>query len=116
MPSRLQLVNLAVVGDELALAWSDGEESFFGLEELRRLCPCAVCQGEADVLGRVDRPRVQYSPSSFVLKRCAPVGGYALQPLWSDGHDSGLYTYRYLRALRGWDVESKGQGDGETEE
>lgn len=106
METRLQLVNLAVVGEELALAWSDGAESFFGLEELRRLCPCAVCQGEADVLGRVDRPPVEYSVSSFQLKRCAPVGGYAVQPLWADGHDSGLYTYRYLRALRGLGEEA----------
>jgi DUF971 family protein len=112
MSSRLQLVNIAVVGSELALAWSDGQESFFGLEELRRLCPCAVCQGEADVLGRVDRPHVEYSPASFSLKRCAPVGGYALQPLWADGHDSGLYTYRYLRALRGLE-ESAGEAGGE---
>jgi DUF971 family protein len=104
---RLQLVNLAVVGEELALAWSDGAECYFGLEELRRLCPCAVCQGEADVLGRVDRPKVEYTASSFELKRCAPVGGYALQPLWADGHDSGLYTYRYLRAIKGLVAENE---------
>lgn len=101
MSARLELKSLVVIGEELALAWSDGEESFFGFEELRRLCPCAVCQGEADVMGRVDRPRVEYTANSFVLQRCAVVGGYAIQPLWGDRHDSGLYTYRYLRAIRG---------------
>ena len=27
------------------------------------------------------------------------VGGYALQPAWGDGHDSGLYSFRQLRFL-----------------
>jgi DUF971 family protein len=110
MTPSLHLLNMAVVGDNLALAWSDGRESFFRLADLRRLCPCAVCCGEADVLGRVDRPRVEHSESSFVLKRCAPVGGYALQPLWGDGHDSGLYTFQYLRALQEMDAPGAPNG------
>ncbi len=88
-----------VLGQELAIAWSDGAESFIPLEKLRRSCPCAVCGGEPDVMGHVARPQVSYGPQSFELRSYHLVGGYALQPTWGDGHDSGLYSFRLLRAL-----------------
>ena len=97
--SRLAPKHFAVIGDELAIAWSDGEESFFKLETLRQSCPCAVCQGEADVLGEVERPARHFSAASFQMKAIQSVGGYALQPLWGDGHGTGLYSFAYLRQL-----------------
>jgi DUF971 family protein len=42
---------------------------------------------------------VSYGPHSFELRSFHFVGGYALQPVWNDGHDSGLYPFRLLRAL-----------------
>jgi DUF971 family protein len=88
-----------VIGQDLALAWSDGRESFIPLEKLRRACPCAACGGEPDVMGHVDRPHVSHGPQSFALRAFRFVGGYAFQPTWNDGHDSGLYAFRYLRGL-----------------
>jgi DUF971 family protein len=88
-----------VIGDELALVWNDGKESFYALEKLRRACPCAACGGEPDVMGNIERPHVSYGPHSFELRNFRFIGGYALQPTWNDGHDSGLYGFRYLRAL-----------------
>lgn len=99
--NRLALTKVDQVGSEVALAWSDGGESFFGLEQFRRACPCAVCQGEADVLGMVDRPVVDYGPESFALKGMQVIGGYALQPTWGDGHGTGLYSFSYLRRMSG---------------
>lgn len=99
MSSRLAPQNLQQIGDEFAIAWSDGTESFLRLEALRRACPCAACGGEPDVLGHVIRPEVSYTPSSFALRGWANVGGYALQLRWGDGHDSGLYTFPYLQRL-----------------
>lgn len=96
---RLLPANIQVIGDELAIAWNDGEESFFKLEPLRRLCPCAGCGGEPDVLGHVVRPRVSYTPASFLLKGWQMVGGYALQPTWVDGHATGIYSFDYLRRI-----------------
>ncbi len=93
-PSTVELV-----GDQLAIAWNDGAESFFQLEALRRACPCAACGGEPDLLGRVARPAVSYTPTSFRLRSWRAIGGYALQLSWEDGHDTGLYTFSYLRAL-----------------
>ncbi len=89
--------NVQVIGTELAIRWSDGAESFLPLEALRRACPCAGCGGEPDVLGHVARPKVDYIPASFEVKSWRLIGGYALQPTWNDGHETGLYSFDYLR-------------------
>ncbi len=88
-----------VIGHELAIVWSDGKESYLDLELLRRACPCAGCGGEPDVMGNIQRPHVNYGPQSFEMRGFRFVGGYALQPTWNDGHDTGLYSFRQLRAL-----------------
>jgi DUF971 family protein len=87
------------IGNELAIRWNDGAESYLLFEFFRRACPCASCGGEPDVLGQVNRPTVTYSEQSFVLSGFDFVGGYALQPRWADGHCTGLYSYKYLRRL-----------------
>lgn len=96
---RLELTDVQMIGDELALRWNDGVEAYFDLQFLRRACPCAVCGGEPDVLGNVLRPDVSYNADSFELIGWQFVGGYALQLQWRDGHGSGLYSFAYLRRL-----------------
>lgn len=96
---RVELTNVQQVGNELAVAWADGEETYLALEKLRRSCPCAACGGEPDVLGRVVRPKVEYTPESFILRRIEPIGGYALAFFWGDGHSTGIYSFDYLRRL-----------------
>jgi DUF971 family protein len=95
----LTLENMTVIGNELALRWSDGVESYLPFEFLRRQCPCAVCAGETDLLGNVLKGKTVLTPASFQLRRCVQVGGYAIQPEWSDGHHSGIYSFSYLRSL-----------------
>jgi len=97
--SAITLVNHAVIGEELALSWGDGRESFIPLKKLRQHCPCAICQGEPDALGRVVKPTVIHTERSFKLLRFAQVGGYALNITWADGHSSGIYTFDLLRTL-----------------
>lgn len=94
-----RLLQSAVIGHELALAFDDGEELYLPLDLLRRGCPCAACQGEPDALGRVLRPVQQIGPRGFELLRSEIVGGYAIQLFWADGHSTGLYTFDYLRRL-----------------
>ena len=97
---RLNPLDIQLIGDELAIRWSDGAESHIRLETVRRSCPCASCKGEPDALGRVDVPEVTYDPArSFRLASFGYVGGYAWQPTWGDGHSSGLYTFPLLRSL-----------------
>src|SRR2546422_10870824 len=96
---RLEPKNVQLVGDEFAIQWNDGVESYLPLEFLRRACPCAACGGEPDVLGIVLRPEVKYTADSFALVGVVMVGGYALQPRWRDGHNTGIYSFQYLRRL-----------------
>ena len=93
------LKNVCVIGDELALAYSDGSEMYLPLPMMRRSCPCAQCQGEPDAMGRVRRPVVKHGPGAFSLKRFELVGGYGLQLFWADGHGTGIYSIAYLEKL-----------------
>ena len=97
--SVIKLENLATIGNEVALAWADGSESYLAFEPLRKACPCAACQGEPDVTGKVLVPKVIHSEKSFQLIRHQIVGGYAIQFFWADGHSTGIYSYDFLQRL-----------------
>ena len=88
-----------MIENELAIVWSDGEESYIHGERLRRACPCASCQGEPDATGRVVRPKVTYTDRSFTLSGYELVGGYALLIRFEDGHATGIYPFNYVREL-----------------
>ena len=107
----LAIENIVVAGTELAIAWTDGEESYLDLETLRRACPCASCQGEPDATGRVIKPPVRYNERSFFLSDYQPVGGYAVQLRFGDGHGTGIYSFSYLRELG---APSPGGGESES--
>jgi len=93
-------IDIQRIGNELAMKWDDGGETFIPLEKLRRSCPCAGCQGEVDVLGQLHKgPNKALSPAAFELTRWVTVGTYAIQPFWADGHNSGLFSYDYLCAI-----------------
>jgi len=93
-------LDIQVIGDELAIKWDDGVESFIGLEALRRGCPCAGCKGETDIMGNLYKnPETALSPRAFHLLRLDRVGGYAIQPAWADGHATGIYSFDYLRRM-----------------
>jgi DUF971 family protein len=93
-------VDLQAIGDELAIRWEDGSEGFIRLEALRRACPCAGCKGEMDVMGNLHRgPERRLEPHSFELVRIAPIGGYGVQPVWADGHTTGIFSFDYLLRL-----------------
>ena len=93
-------LDIQIVGRELAIKWADGTESFVSLEKLRLCCPCAGCQGERDVMGHLHKPVPQpLRPDSFRIVQLTGIGGYAVQPVWADGHSTGLYAYDYLRRV-----------------
>lgn len=93
-------MDIQQIGEELAIKWDDGSENFVRLETLRRCCPCAGCKGEADIMGNVHKnPDRPLSPQAIQLRRIANVGGYAIQPIWGDGHATGLYSFEYLKKV-----------------
>jgi ATP-binding protein involved in chromosome partitioning len=79
---------------ELEIEWTDGKKSVYSARELRLACPCAGCVNE--ITGqRMLRP--ESVPANITAIGLYPVGRYAFQVLWSDGHATGLYSYDFLR-------------------
>src|SRR5947199_10860460 len=91
--------NIQQIGNELAIQWSDGGESYLNLELICRDCPCAACGGEPDVLSNVLRPEISHTDASFQLHSFNVVGAYALQPRWHDRPRTVIYSFQYLRRL-----------------
>jgi DUF971 family protein len=93
-------IDIQYIGDELALKWQDGSEGYIRLETLRRCCPCAGCKGETDIMGKLYRtPEKPLLSEAFKLIRIVNIGGYAIQPVWGDGHSTGIYSFDYLRRV-----------------
>lgn len=98
----MNILDFQQIGEELAIKWDDGGESFIKLETLRRRCPCASCQGEVDIMGNLYKgPERPLTAAAFKLVRIERVGGYAIQPTWADGHTTGLYSFEYLKRVGG---------------
>ena len=93
-------VNIQPIGTELAIKWEDGTQDFVSLEKLRRHCPCAGCKGEVDIMGHLHKgPEKTLRPESFQLRAINAVGTYAVQPVWADGHTTGLFSFDYLKQV-----------------
>ena len=80
------------------MRWADAVVSCFPLESLRRHCPCAACVEEGTGRKLLDPATI---PADIRPERIEPVGNYAVRFVWSDGHDTGLYTWKTLRELCG---------------
>jgi len=91
-------VRLSADGGSLEIDWSDDHTTHTELRTLRRRCPCAMCAGEMGSRGRMAQAG-ELPDDEYVLTGVAPIGRYALAPVWASGHDHGLYTYTYLRLL-----------------
>ena len=82
---------------ELTVKWDDSTECVYSLSLLRRKCPCAACRKEYQPKGAKYIPL--FTRDALTIESVQPVGHYALQFRWKDGHDTGIYTYEYLRDL-----------------
>jgi DUF971 family protein len=82
---------------QLAITWDDLEECLYPLALLRRRCPCATCQTDAAANGPAYIPL--FTKDALTIDAIQPVGYYALQFRWKDGHDTGIFSYEYLRSL-----------------
>jgi len=82
--------------DTLRIVWDDGLVTDFHVAALRRACPCATCVDEWTGERKLDPLSVL---DTIRPVRIEPVGRYALRIAWSDGHDTGIYSFDYLRAL-----------------
>lgn len=85
--------------DRLVVEWNDGHTSLYAWEHLRRNCPCAGCREER--LKPPDPFRVLKPSELAPLKpvKLEAIGHYGYKFVWSDGHDSGIFTLEHLREL-----------------
>ncbi|MEO0616840.1 MAG: DUF971 domain-containing protein [Pseudomonadota bacterium] len=78
----------------LELTWSDGRSDSLSFEFLRVHSPSAEVQGHS-----AEQAQLQCGKRKVRITRIDPVGQYAIKLVFSDGHDSGLFSWRYLREL-----------------
>ncbi|MDG2291245.1 MAG: DUF971 domain-containing protein [Phycisphaerales bacterium] len=86
----------------LTIEWRDGSSSFYPVEHLRRLSPSAEARELRDELDRnplAVLPATSGSEGPLQALDAELVGTYALRIRFSDGHDTGIYTWAYLRSI-----------------
>jgi len=97
---------LLTEGKGLEIDWADGHRSAWAFNWLREACPCATCVEERIQEGRKPgQPRPKpaallpmYAPPAKPAS-AHPVGRYAIQFNWADGHSGGIYSWEYLRRV-----------------
>lgn len=102
MPQRPTGITLNHPEHRLEITWDDGATCHYPLSHLREACPCVECRGGHQFMGMAFAPEniLTLTPRrSYTLTQLNPVGNYAVQPVWDDGHSTGLYTWEYLRHL-----------------
>ena len=80
----------------LELVWQDEHVTRYSAHDLRWLCPCAFCRGEAGLPGWLDSSPT-LTPEQIRLEDVHLVGNYAIAPTWGDGHHTGYYPFALLR-------------------
>ncbi len=84
----------------MQINWADGHNSIYDFNQLRRMCPCAECQPWKEGLGPIGEIAESARNAVGELRRVedvTPVGGYAINFHWADGHSTGIYSFEYLR-------------------
>ena len=80
----------------LLLGWGDGRSQRLGLRDLRIACRCAKCRDEVTGKPLLDPATI---PPDIAVTRIWSVGNYAFAAAFSDGHDTGIYTFKQLHGL-----------------
>jgi DUF971 family protein len=87
-------------GAGVDIEWADGHRSHYEFSYLRERCPCAVCNDErgrkSDTLQSGPLPLYK---ARVTARSASPVGHYAVQFDFSDGHTTGIFSFGYLREI-----------------
>ncbi len=81
---------------EVSITWSDGKETRYNAVQLRRSCPCAGCINEWTGQKMLKDDNIA---DDLSFSQISIVGRYALNFHFSDGHDTGIFSFEYLRKL-----------------
>ena len=79
--------------DDLVIEWNDGEVSKINKYLLRKSCPCALCE--------VEREKHHHDYNLFrgdktAITDISVIGQHAIKVTWKDGHNAGMYEFKYL--------------------
>jgi ATP-binding protein involved in chromosome partitioning len=80
----------------LSVLWEDGHQNNYDVRDLRLACRCALCVDEMSGRPLLDPKSVRPDVSPITVKS---VGNYAITVDWNDGHSTGIYAFKNLRAL-----------------
>ncbi len=83
----------------LQLTWGDGHASSYPLAYVRAECPCASCRQAREESRSNPFHVIKGEPPSTKLSNVEAVGRYGLRLTWSDGHNTGIYAFDYLREI-----------------
>ena len=81
---------------ELRIEYDDGVVAIFPVLPLRQACPCAGCRG------RRDQELAAFAGAEITAVGAELHGNWGIAIRWSDGHDTGIYSWQLLR--RWWDA------------
>ena len=98
LPTNLELT----APDCLQITWSDGQVRRYMARQLRDSCPCATCREKrkADDPAPLSLPVLSAAEAQPLrIEGMKPVGNYAYSVVFSDQHDTGIYTLEHLRQL-----------------
>ncbi len=84
--------------NDIQILWPGGPQVSIPARRLRDFCPCAACVEEGTGRKLLDPATI---PEDIRPLEIAPVGSYAVQIQWSDGHSTGIYTWQVLRQASG---------------
>jgi ATP-binding protein involved in chromosome partitioning len=89
-------------GRTLVLRWQDGHDQQIDMRDLRLECRCAACVDEMSGRAVLNPATV---PLNLAPIRIWSLGNYAIGVSFSDGHQSGIYTFKHLRGMETAEVE-----------
>ena len=98
-PTKLERIG----DDQLLIHWNDGQRRQYRVSQLREQCPCATCRerrkGDSEQ-SPTELPVLSLQEAQPLrITSMKPVGNYAYGIQFSDGHDSGIFTFDLLREM-----------------
>ncbi|HLG23091.1 MAG TPA: DUF971 domain-containing protein [Candidatus Manganitrophaceae bacterium] len=90
-------VEIAKLGEKgIRISWSDGHQGIYQHLYLRENCRCASCVQEWSGEKLI---RAENIPQDITPAAIQAVGNYAISIRWSDGHDTGIYPFDFLKEI-----------------
>lgn len=103
----------------LTVEWADGSTSYYSIAYLRKMSPSAEArqlreEQAKNPLAVLPASAARASGRVLAAESAELVGNYAIRIRFSDGHDTGIYSWAYLREIDPQNREARGDGPPRT--